>query len=234
MNITESLGYLSQEDLVADYPKCLVRDGWTTLYRRAADESALFESSSALAPPDKVPELMRDCQWDMQPNHGRPGFSWGNGAEEPTYHRYGNDGGMRPIILLREFSGSRPEYLELAEDFRLHHNLAEIPDPADKDQRVFCQIGDGCERTEVARVTPDTARVKSPFLHEYLRAANLCLVLYVDSKRYASVPVDAIPESDREGFLSNGTVTWEFRVGAYWDPHMHFTYSRFLGKAIVR
>lgn len=234
MSVIESNSYLLQQDLVADYPRCLIRDGWITLYRKAVDGSACFESSSALASPDNVPKMLRDCQWDLQPDRGMPELSGDFSGTEPTYHRYGNNKGMRPIVFLREFAGLRPDYLELAESFRLYHNLAEIPDPADKDQRTFFKIEEGGERVEVARVTRDAVSVKSPFLHMFLKATNLCLALYVDSRRHASVPIDAIPESDRERFLVNDTARWEVRVGEHWDPHSHGSYSRFLGKAIVR
>lgn len=233
MNNAESSSYLCQQDLVADYPECLRCDGWTTLYKLADAESARFASFSALASPAMVPELLESFQWDLQPHHGRPEISW-DFADELTYHRYGHQKGVRPIVLLREFSGSYPEYLELAEEFRVHHNLAEVPHPEDRKRRTFFKIEDCGGRIEVARVTQDTASVKSPFLQDFLEATNSCLVLYIDSKRYLNIPADTAAELSGETKHVGESAAWIVHIGGHWDHESDSTYSRFLGKAVVR
>lgn len=126
MNNAESRSYLFQQDVVPDYPKCLMRGEWTTLYMKADEESARFESSSALAPLDKVPELLKNPDWDLKPELGGPEFLKTGVDLDAFYFEYGCRERMCPIIFLREFSGSYPQYFELAEDFRLYHNLGSV------------------------------------------------------------------------------------------------------------
>lgn len=233
MNNAESRSYLFQQDVVPDYPKCLMRGEWTTLYMKADEESARFESSSALAPLDKVPELLKNPDWDLKPELGGPEFLKTGVDLDAFYFEYGCRERMCPIIFLREFSGSYPQYFELAEDFRLYHNLAEIPNPEDRNQRTLFKIENGGERIEVARVAQDTVSVKSSFLRGFLEAAELCLVLYVVSRRFSSIPIGTIPKPEREKSGVDDTTRWEMRIGEYRGPGSHKTFSWFSGKAAV-
>lgn len=234
MDNTASNSYFLQRDLTADYPWSLARGEWIILYKKAEEESARFEFSSALASPDKVPELLESIDRDLNPDQGGPEFSGDGSDTEVVYLKHGPREGMRPIILLREFSGSHPEYFEVAEEFRLYHNLVEILHPEDRDRRTLFKIEDSGERVEVAHLTRNVVRVKASFLRRFLEFTGLCLVLYVDSTRYSRIPIHKIPKSDREKTHADGTARWEMRIGEHQEPYPYKTFSHFVGKGIMR
>src|SRR6266496_1859515 len=75
--------------------------------------------ASAEAP---VPQVMDNESWAVEPSRLIPGCNkYGDG--EVVYHRFGEDEGYEPPILERDCHGVKPSYEEVAEEFRLFHNL---------------------------------------------------------------------------------------------------------------
>ena len=52
-------------------------------------------------------------------------ISYRGGKETRRYCRFGGDDGHEPLIFVRDFHGSHPDYLEVAEEFRHYFNLFE-------------------------------------------------------------------------------------------------------------
>lgn len=79
----------------------------------------------ALIPNSEVEKCLANISWDLSHGDGYPGASihYENDIEVPTYHRYGFNQGIEPLIFDREFHGIRPDYKEINEEFRLFHRL---------------------------------------------------------------------------------------------------------------
>ncbi len=56
---------------------------------------------------------------------GLPGCSvyYDGENEVASYHRFGDDDGVEPLVVLRDFHGVLPTFLELSEEYRHFHNL---------------------------------------------------------------------------------------------------------------
>ena len=81
----------------------------------------------ALISEDRVPATLEDARWDELFGFGMPGevISYRGGKETRRYCRFGGDDGHEPLIFVRDFHGSHPDYLEVAEEFRHYFNLFE-------------------------------------------------------------------------------------------------------------
>lgn len=118
--------WLSQEDVQEEFLR-LDRGQWTTVYRSwYEDNKSNGGIYCGLASPDYREIALSGSTWDLRVTDSRPGFSQGpgeNGELVTRYHREGDESEVEPFVLLREFDGVRPSYLEIVQEFRLFHNL---------------------------------------------------------------------------------------------------------------
>lgn len=125
MTVDEPLDRLKQTRLLQRF-----RDNgtgpWTVVYSSWRDDAGNGAYFGAFSDPDRRARALSDASWDFHIGYGLPGFSqsYGNGEPETHYHRYGGDDGLEPLVILQEFHGGLPDMLpQLAEEFRLYHNL---------------------------------------------------------------------------------------------------------------
>jgi hypothetical protein len=110
----------------ADYIQTKVgREQWVTVYSTSRGDWGASFFLSAFIPNDLVEECLEDDSWDYRYGNGHPGCTvYGHGDDsEVKYHRFGNDRGIEPLIICREFHGVREDYVEISEELRLFHNL---------------------------------------------------------------------------------------------------------------
>lgn len=186
--------WLSQEDVQKEF-LTLDRGQWTTVYRSwYGDEESNGGIYCGLAAPDYRERALSGSTWDLRVTDSRPGFSQGPGENSELvtkYHREGGESEVEPLVLLREFHGARPGYLEIVQEFRLFHNLW-----WDSKRHAFMKIHeDGTE--EVAfEVSDSEVRVKTRLLRQYQAARQLDLLLFIDSVRHASSEEVVLPEEE--------------------------------------
>src|SRR5262245_11249010 len=79
----------------------------------------------ALIPNNMVEQCLEHPEWDLLHGDGAPGavVHESGGQRKVEYLRYGDDSGIEPLILDREFYGIRTNYREISEEFRLFHGL---------------------------------------------------------------------------------------------------------------
>lgn len=186
--------WLNQEDVQKEF-LTLGRGQWTTVYRSWREDK---KSSSGiycgLASPDYRERALSGSTWDLRVTDGRPGFSQGpgeNGELVTKYHREGGEGGVEPLVLLREFHGAHPSYPEIVQEFRLFHNLW-----WDSAKNTFMKAHDDGTAEIVIEVSDSEVRVKTKLLRQYQAARQLDLLLFVDSMRYASSDKVVLPEKE--------------------------------------
>ena len=78
-----------------------------------------------IVPSAKIEDSLAAIEWDLNTGRGVPGsveyYETSNRRVE--YLRFGNDSGIEPLVIEREFHGIRPDYEEISEEFRLFHEL---------------------------------------------------------------------------------------------------------------
>jgi len=223
------LDYLLQQDLITNFIPRIGKDPWQIAYAIDDKHPDRFAIFCALLEPEAVSKALKDNSWDLHIGDGLPGFSlfWQDGKEITIYHRFGIDG-VRPFVIYRGFHGARPSYLELCEEFRHFHNLAE-----DHQRQVFLDFDESGYEIEVAQITDRQVKINWKYLRQFLAATQLHLAIYFDSVRYSRIPLQNVPKEDRwlkyrdeKIWYSRSVVECDFQAD-------YRTFSRLLGKVII-
>lgn len=223
------LDYLLQQDLITNFIPRIGKDPWQIVYAIDDKHPDRFAIFCALLEHEAVSKALEDNSWDLHIGDGLPGFSlfWQDGKEITIYHRFGIDG-VRPFVIYRDLHGAWPSYLELCEEFRHFHNLAE-----DHQRQVFLDFDESGYEIEVAKIKDRQVKINWKYLRQFLAATQLYLAIYFDSVRYSRIPLQNVPKEDRwlkyrdeKIRYSRSVVECDFQA----DYH---TFSRLLGKVII-
>jgi hypothetical protein len=112
-----------------------------------------------------VEESLNNESWDLLIGNGKPGClissdSYGN--KTVTYHRFGDNDGIEPLIHSRNFNSIKKDYVEVSEEFRLFHNLyhkrtnnkfVKFDEGGDEEDVILIEKDRG-EKCKAARSTP--------------------------------------------------------------------------------
>jgi len=130
--------------------------------------------------------------WDFRIGGGRP-WVWTAGGHEPQqgYETYGNERGIEPIVIMRVYDHNRPSRVELAQEFRLYHNLFDDR----KKSRFLIADPDGNE-TEAAHYTDSTMEIRTDLLLEFCAAKQMALAIYVNGFAYSKKTLEQLGLSE--------------------------------------
>ena len=140
-------------------------DPWLVVYSTERREDGNGGYFCALIPEGSFAHSMANGSWDLHADDGRPGLSsW---KDDVTYHRFGGSDAVEPFVLVREFHGVKPNYIEICEEFRLFHNLYH-----DRRNDKYIRINNNGDEEDVAVVTHGEVRVKTRAVRQFPRCAK--------------------------------------------------------------
>jgi hypothetical protein len=204
-----TLEFLLQLDVIGELLPTIGKEQWQTLHLRSDDSPNRLGIWCALLGEDAAVRAIDRDSWDLMRGDGKPGFSqsWPDGKEVTTYHRFGKPGGVRPLVLYRSFYGAFPEYVEVDEEFRLYHDLAE-----DKTRGLLLSFDASGREIEVVQVTPNEVRARLKYLRQFQAGTGLHLAIYIDSVRYSQIVLADVPADEQERVERSGMVRWRRNV----------------------
>jgi hypothetical protein len=227
----DTLDFLLQSDVIEELLPSIGKQQWQILHLSADDYPHRLGMWSAFLNEEAVNRAMSRDGWDFMRGDGKPGFSksWSGEKEVITYNRFGDDDGFRPLVLYRSFYGAFPQYVELDEEFRLYHDLAE-----DKERGLLLLFDASGREIEVVRITLNEVHARLKYLRQFQAGTGLYLVIYLDSVRYSKISIDSVPTYEHQLVDSAGMIRWrrdvaecDFMIKEY------KTFSRLLGKIIL-
>src|SRR5881396_449000 len=183
MNRDKVLRYVAQEDGRGKEFRALFGADWVTVDASIKGETEDIGMGAAILPPGEVEHALGNADWDLLDGRGVPGFcTIVRPDREPvtTYHRFGSESGIEPLIIHRSFWGARPPSREPCEEFRLFHNLC----PSSSE---FIRFVDNGHEEAIVRMTPDRVLVRRRELMEYITAKGMLLAFYIDRFRYGMI-----------------------------------------------
>ena len=132
----------------------------------------------ALIPSRQVERALAKSSWDLSIGHGVPCTieDYRSEEERVEYLRYGDDDGIEPLIINRDFNesqtnyGKRVPYNEISEEFRLFHNLYH-----DKETNEYIKIDDEGNEHGVAAVKPDYIKIRLKEIRQFLAVKDMYL-----------------------------------------------------------
>lgn len=132
------------------------------------------------------------------------------------------------MILHRSFNGAFSQYVEVDEEFRLYHDLAE-----DKSRGLLLDFDASGREIEVVRIKSNEVQARLKYLRQFQAGTGLNLAIYVDSVRYSKVALDDVPADERERVEKSGMVRWRRNVARCDFKKGYETFSRLLCKVIL-
>ncbi len=147
-------------------------------------------------------------------------FRWGINQD-----KYGSE----PLVIDRQFSKMKEDYLEISEEFRLFHNLYH-----DKETNTYIKIDDAGNETTVAIVKPDEVQIRLKEIRQFLAIKEMYLSLLFEFNEYSEYFLEELELSEFEqcDFIRKGLMHWTYDR---WDiPVQKFqSISRLRGRKLI-
>jgi len=136
-----------------------------------------------LIPSDQREQILSKISWNFLYGDGLPNAAKypEEGEEKIKYLRYGNDKGIEPLVICRNFHGIRENYMEISEEFRLFHNLY-----YDKKQNRYIKIDNDGNESVVATVEPSHIQIRLKEIRQFLAIKEMYLSIQFDYKEFSA------------------------------------------------
>ncbi len=220
-DIQAELERLSQAKLLAEFTRQPELHDLLTVYLTDGDKNHGRSHYCALVKSDNIENSLATLTWDLFYGDGIPGAVqyYEKGKPKVDYLRFGNDHGVEPLIIGREFHGIRPNYQEISEEFRLFHGLYH-----DRKEDRFYKINDAGNEELVATLEPRKIQIRLKEIRQFLAIKEMHLAIFFDSGVYSSHSLENLGlkeggNDQRLGFrrwdVHYGGVPWQFRRSQY-------------------
>ena len=129
------------------------------------------------------------------------------GENRVKYFRWGVDENMygsEPLVIGRQFSGVKENYIEISEEFRLFHNLYH-----DKETDKYIKIDDTGNEVPVVIVKPNEVQIRLQEIRQFLAIKEMCLSMLFEFNEYSTYSLQELGLSDIERkFKRDGLIFW--------------------------
>ncbi len=175
--------WIQHKDIQAFLSSPRLPNPWFAAYR--SERGIDFKKTwfSALIPVGHLQDCLQDDGWDFHLTDGKPSV-WthytGGKVSSRGYCPFGNEKGIEPLVILREFHGMRTDFVDLSQEFILYYNL--YPDPGRKRFLYYNHDGD---ESEVVRYTDTLFEIRTDLLLRFCAVKKMALGIFVDSYRHS-------------------------------------------------
>ena len=173
---------------------------------------------------DIVNTIMNGNTWNFTYTDGYPEIF--ESDEEIEYFRYGNNKGLEPLVITRNFYDVKEEYIEISEEFRLFHHLY-----YDFKENKYYKIVDGNEYL-VIDIQKDEVKIRLKEIKEFLVAKNMYLVLQFDMREHSLQRLEKLGLLEDENYQDD-LLTYHLNYGDFEFSTTNNTFSRLLGKKLI-
>lgn len=186
----EQVDWIQHADVQTYLTSSNIQHPWFPAYKHIKSASQMTTWFSALIPVPLIPELIKNDSWDLTLGGGHPSV-WTHYEQGKVsghiYCAFGNKDGIEPLVLARHFHSLREDFFEVAQEFRLYHNL--YPDQPKKRFIIFDQDGND---SEAVRYAPDSMEIRTDLLLQYCSIKQMALAIFVQSTRYSKYTLDQL------------------------------------------
>lgn len=154
-------------------------------------------------PSSQIEHTLASPTWNLMHGHGLPGAVeyYEGGEKRVDYLRFGDDHGVEPLVIDREFHGIRPDYVEISEEFRLFYELYH-----DHKLDHYIKIdGDGNEQL-VAVVEPKCVQIRLKEIRQFLAIKEMHLSIQFDCREFSDQTLQDLGLSEGGGDQRDGLV----------------------------
>lgn len=182
--INQEVEWLRHVDLIDFMQSDTLPSPWFPAFKSTKSPREETRWFSAIAPVSQIPALVSNSHgWDIGPSDGSPSV-WTHYEEgrvvERRYCPYGNEEGIEPIVLYRSFHGMQPDCLELAQEFRLFHNLFH-----DVRRNQYLKFDSNGDELVAVQYGDSYVEILTDLLRRFCDVKQMALALYLESFRYS-------------------------------------------------
>ena len=168
----------------------------------------------ALIPSRQIERALSDpAEWDLHFYQGTPSAVVGGG--QVRYLRYGDDNGIEPLIINRNFTesqtnyGKRTAYREISEEFRLFHNLYH-----NREKDEYIKIDEEGNEHRVAVAEPDHIQIRLKEIREFVAIKEMYLSIQFCYYEFSEYSLRALGTSEDEvktgrEITAEGEICWK-------------------------
>jgi hypothetical protein len=183
----------------------------------------------ALVPTKMIDKTLRNTSWDLSHGDGMPGTveSFNGRRKRVKYLRFGDDRGIEPLIIDRDFHDIRHKYKEISEEFRHFHNLYHDP----KTDR-YLKFGDDGNEEIVATLDADRVQIRVKEIRQFLAIKGMHLAVQFDFREDSSHTLSELGLVEGGEDHKNNLMCW----GLYFQDfglNEKRAFSRLLGKRLI-
>ena len=213
------------EKLTRDWPGA----NMVTLYlsAHALDHRTISMISPLLVPSRSASDAIKTPGWLSVNRSPEVIASPGNGHEHLTYHRFGSDDGIEPLVVVRNFHGLKESYIEVSEEFRLFHNLC-----WDKVNQKYVKIDDSGEETVAVDVSDDRVQFRIHEVRQYLAIREMHLLVQFEFQERSQYSLADLSLAEEENYRHDDQFNWRLYFTELGGID-HRAFARFIGKRLV-
>ena len=156
-----------------------------------------------------------------------PVSRWDDDEERVAYHRFGNNDGLEPLVLERDFNQLKESYVEVSEEFRLFHNLYH-----DRERNAYVKIDDSGEETAVVEVGSHSVAFRVLEVRQYLAVREMHLLVQFDIQERSPHSLAELSLLECETTHHDEQSNWRLLFTEL-DHDDHVGFARLLGKRLV-
>lgn len=230
-DIKAEVDRLSQAKTLAEIKRDLGLTELIPVYLSALGKDHSRGFYCALIPSNKIEASLANLGWDLLGGQGMPGAVeyYEKGDRIVKYLRFGNDYGVEPLIIEREFHGIRPDYDEISEEFRLFHDLYH-----DHKEDRYYKIDEAGNEELVATVEPHCIKIRLKEIRQFLAVKEMHLAVFFDSKEFSAYSLKELGLKKGGAVQRDGLMAWDLYYGDFSGGIKgHNTFSRLIGKRLI-
>lgn len=184
----------------------------------------------ALIPTSKAQNCLFNISWDLMHGWGMPGaIEYYEGKKKRIdYLRYGDDHGIEPLVVDREFHGMRDDYVEICEEFRLFHKLYH-----DRKQDRYFKYDDSGNEHLIAIVERHNVQIRLKEIRQFLAIKEMYLSLQFDYREHSVHTLEELGLEKGNEENRGNLLCWGLFYGDLGCPGTDRAFSRLLGKRLI-
>jgi len=183
----------------------------------------------ALIPEDHIEHSLKDLSWDLSLGDGLPGAVeyHRDGEKRVEYLRFGDDDGIEPLVIYREFHGMRDDYREISEEFRLFHRLYH-----DHKQDQYIKIDASGSEHVVVTVEPHRVQIRLQEIRQFLAIKEMHLAVIFDCREHSKATLNELGLEGGGTEHRDGPLAYSLAYGDLSGLTGKRAFSRLLGKRL--
>jgi len=192
---------------------------WVPLYKNLNKNDKTEDGSifSCLVSPESTDKAMEGYGWDLSPGSGGPSIV--TCGDDIWYEQ--NSSEYFPLVVCREFHGTRSPYKEILQELVLYLNLYH-----DRENKKYVVDDDNGVEIDVIKYSSNKIVIRKSFLNAFMSAKQMNLLLFFENSRH-KVTSERLPDEHVNEPCVSYTRFWD---SSYVNGFNTFT--RVLGKKL--